>query len=159
MSVRATVAGLGLAALVGGVGWLWLSAEHARSRAADLAQLVESMRTTARHQNDRYRKLEEESVHAMQTIIQVDRAAFDQLDARFERLQRAAAAGGSGVPTIPGVDGSLAACHQRLAEIGRGVDDVDRAAEGVRAEARRCAGDAITLSTCQADLRRCQALR
>lgn len=67
--------------------------------------------------------------------------------------------GGSGVPTVPGFDGSVAACRQRLAEIGRAVDDIDRHAQAVRAEAGNCAADVLTLSTCQAELRVCERLR
>lgn len=151
--------GCALVALLGLAGYLWVVAGRAESRADAAESLVASMRATAQQQNERYRHLERESAHAMQTIIQNDRRQLDAVAARAGRLRDAARAGGSGVPTVPAVDGSLAACQQRLADIGRGIDGVDLAAEGVRREAESCARDAVTLGTCQAQLRECSTLR
>lgn len=153
------VTGIGLVALLALSGWLWMDAERWEIEAGARANLIESMRTSAVGQNERYRNLEKEARYAMQTIIANDRAARDRLADRLERLRQQASAGGSGVPTVPGVDRSLAACRQRLAEIGRGVDEVDQQAQAVRAEAGNCAADVVTLSTCQAELRVCEGLR
>jgi len=150
--------GCALVALLALSGYLWVVAGGAEVRADAAESLVASMRTTAQQQNDRYRHLEKEAAHAMQTIIQNDRAALDSVGARLARLREQARAGGSGVPTVPAVAGSLAACQQRLGDIGRAVDGVDQAAEGVRRDAGGCARDAVTLSTCQAQLRECSGL-
>ncbi len=151
--------GLAIAALLAACGWLWVDAERWELEAGANANLIESMRTAAVGQNERYRNLEEGASHAMQSIITNERAARDDLANHLERLRQQARAGGSGVPTVPGVDRSLAACRQRLAEIGRGFDEVDQQAQAVRAEAGNCAADVVTLSTCQAELRLCSTLR
>lgn len=150
--------GCALVALLGLSGYLWVAEGRAEVRADAAESLVEAMRSTAQQQNDRYRHLEKEAAHAMQTIIQNDRAALDSVGARLARLREQARAGGSGVPTVPAVAGSLAACQQRLADIGRAVDGVDQEAEGVRRDAGGCAGNAVTLRTCQAQLLQCAGL-
>lgn len=150
---------IALVALLAACGWLWVDAQRWELEAGARANLIEAMRTAAVGQNERYRNLEEGARHAMQTILERDRAALADRDARIERLRQQARAGGSGVPTVPGIDGSLEACQQRVAEIGRRTDGVDQVAERVRSEAGNCAGDVATLNTCQAELRVCSSLR
>lgn len=149
LSYRLAAAGVAAAALA------WWSYDAGRdSRAEEIA----TMAGAAASQNARYRTLEKEASHAMQTILARNRVGLDAVRAEFQRL-RDETAGSRGVPTVPAVDGSLEECRVRLGRIAAEIDGVRRQAEESGRGAEAGAECAVTLGTCQAELRVCAGLR
>lgn len=152
--------------VAGVIALLWVSYGLGYGTRAYKAKLEDAVRVGQQKEVDaanvkalqRREDQKRESDEATKQVLAWGVAERDRLAARVERLRKQASEGG-GMPTVPGTDGSLAACQERLNDISRKFDAADAGTAESNRQAALCAEDVTKLGECQQLLTQCRNRR
>lgn len=152
--------------IAGGIALLWIAYGLGYGTCAYKAGLEDAVRAGQQKEvnaaNVKALELREaqkrESDEATKQVLAWGVSERERLAARVKRLQQQTGEG-SGVPIVPGTDGSLEACQQRLDDIAGRAERSNAALERINREVPACVAEVIRLGECQGYLTQCQNRR